>query len=191
MKPEYLMILDLLPSSKLDITKYLDRHKIGVYPDIYKENKHRVKCEHDMFCGVFNELVMVKDFQRDDDIIIKHKLDVFTRKLFIFENSHITNLIYCKFSNKKLFKHYMKEFKRRRKDWKYTALIIKKKGMAKNKKEESLLKEVIPVLKQCQIDYHIIDKWKTLTFLRKEVLKQVNATKNRIEEEQKAEEKRW
>jgi hypothetical protein len=191
MKPEYLMIIDILPSSKLDITKYMERHEIPVFPDLHKENRFRIKCEHDAFCGVFNELVMMKDFQRDDDIIIKHKMDILQKKLFIFENSHISNLLYCRLSNKKLYKHYMKEFKRRRKDWKYTALVIRKKGLAKNKKEETLYKEIIPVLKQCQINYKVIDKWKNLTFLRKEILKQVNSTEETIEIERIKEEKGW
>jgi len=183
MKPEYLMIIDLLPSSKLDITKYMDRHGILVHPDIHRENRYRVKCEHDAFCGVFNELVMIKDFKRDDEMIIKHKLDILQSKIFMFENSHISNLVYCKISNKKIYKQYMKEFKKRRSNWHYSAIIIKKKDMTKNSREEKLLKELMPVIKQCQIDYTVIDKWKTLTYLRKEIMRQVQASQNKTEAE--------
>ena len=184
-KPEYLMIIDLLPSLRLDITKYLDRHGIAVYQDFHKENRFRVKCEHDRFCSVFNELVMIKDFQRDDQLKWDFKMDKYENRLFVFENSHISNLVYCRLSNKKLYKHYMKELKKRRRSWKYNAIVIKKRGMAKSKKEEKLLRELLPVLKQSQINYTVIDHWKNLTFLRKEVLKEINTIRGRISTEDK------
>ena len=191
MKPTYLMIIDLLPSSKLDIVKTLTREGITVYEDIHKQNRFRIKCEHDAFCGVYNELVMIKDFQRDYEIGTNYEMDRLLDKMFIFENSHITNLVYCKLSNKKLYKHYMKEMKKRRIKWKYVALIIKKKDMAKNAKEEKLIKELMPVLKQSQIDYIVIDKWKTVASLRREIVKQVQAMKNTVEAESLKEDRGW
>lgn len=191
MKPTYLMIIDLLPSSKLDIVKTLSKEGMMVYEDIQKQNRFRIKCEHDVFCGLFNELVMIKDFQRDYDISTNFEMDRLLDKMFVFENSHITNLVYCKLSNKKLYKHYMKEMKKRRVKWKYIALIIKKKDMAKNGKEEKLLKELMPVLKQSQIDYITIDKWKTVASLRREIVKQVQAMKNNIEAESLKADRGW
>lgn len=191
MKPTYLMIVDLLPSSKLDIVKTLAKEGIYVNEDIQKQNHYRIKCEHDSFCGIFNELVMIKDFQRDYTISTNYELDRVLEKLLIFENSHISNLVYCKLSNKKLYKHYMKEMKKRRVKWKYVALVIKKKDMAKNAKEEKLLKELMPVLKQSQIDYIVIDKWKTVASLRREIVKQVQAMKNNIEAESLKEDRGW
>ncbi len=82
---------------------------------------------------------MIKDFQRDYTIGTHFEMDRLLDKMYIFENSHITNLVYCKLSNKKLYKHYMKEMKKRRVKWKYIALVIKKKDMAKNAKEEKLM----------------------------------------------------
>lgn len=191
MKPTYLMIVDLLPSSKLDIVKVLTKEGIAVYEDIHKQNRFRIKCEHDAFCGIYNELVMIKDFQRDYEIGTNFEMDRLLDKLFIFENSHITNLVYCKISNKKLYKHYMKEMKKRRIKWRYVALIIKKKDMAKNAKEEKLMKELMPVLKQSQIDYIVIDKWKTVASLRREIVKQVQAMKNTIDAESLKEDRGW
>jgi hypothetical protein len=191
MKPTYLMIIDLLPSSKLDIVKTLSKEGIMVYDDIQKQNRFRIKCEHDAFCGMFNELVMMKDFQRDYDISTNFEMDRLLDKMFVFENSHITNLVYCKLSNKKLYKHYMKEMKRRRIKWKYIALVIRKKDMAKNAKEERLLKELMPVLKQSQIDYIVIDKWKTVASLRREIVKQVQSMKNNIEAESLKVDRGW
>jgi len=190
-KPTYLMIVDLLPSSKLDIVKVLTKEGIAVYEDIHKQNRFRIKCEHDAFCGIYNELVMIKDFQRDYEIGTNFEMDRLLDKLFIFENSHITNLVYCKISNKKLYKHYMKEMKKRRIKWRYVALIIKKKDMAKNAKEEKLMKELMPVLKQSQIDYIVIDKWKTVASLRREIVKQVQAMKNTIDAESLKEDRGW
>lgn len=191
MKPQYLMIVDMLPSSKLDIVKTLAKEGIKVYEDIQKENRFRIKCEHDSFCGLFNELVMMKDFERDHQISTHHEMDKLTDKLFIFENSHITNLVYCKLSNKKLYKHYMKAMKQRRVKFKYFALIIKKKDMAKTAKEERLMKELMPVIKQSQIEYLVIDKWKTIASLRREIVKQVQAIKNNIEAESLKEDRGW
>ena len=191
MKPTYLMIVDPLPSSKLDIVKTLTKEGILVHEDIQKQNRFRIKCEHDSFCGLFNELVMMKDFQRDYDISTNYEMDRLQDKMFIFENSHITNLVFCKLSNKKLYKHYMKEMKKRRIKWKYVAIIIKKKDMAKNAKEERLMKELMPVLKQSQIDYIVIDKWKTVASLRREIIKQVQAMKNNIDAESLKEERGW
>lgn len=182
-KLEYLMIIDLLPSSKLDITKYLERHGIYAMSDFYKENRFRVKCDHDDLCGVLNEMVMMKDFKRDDELYFNYKLNKFNDKLHIFENSHISNLVYCRLSNKKLYKHYMKEFKTRRNHWNYQAIVIKKKDMAKNSKEEKLLKELVPVLRQSQINYTVLDKWKNLTHLRKDIMRQIEVIKNKIEVE--------
>jgi len=191
MKPTYLMIVDLLSSSKLDIVKTLSKDGIKAYEDLQKQNQFRIKCEHDSFCSIFNELVMMKDIQRDHTISTHFEMDRLLDKMYIFENSHITNLVYCKMSNKKLYKHYMKEMKKRRVKWKYVALIIKKKDIAKNAKEEKLLKELMIVIKQSQIDYIVIDKWKTVASLRREIVKQVQAMKNNIDAESLKEDRGW
>lgn len=171
------MIVDILPSSKLDIQKYLDRHGISVFEDYQKDNKFRSKCQHDVYCDILNELVMMKDFQRDDRLSIEYKMDKITSDVFIFENSHIGNLVYCKISNKKLYKHYMKELKNRRRHWNYYAIIITKPGMAKNKKEEKLIKELENVLVQSQINYKHLNKWENVTYLRKDILKEIDDIK--------------
>lgn len=180
MIPYYIMIIDILPSSKLDIQKYLDRHGITVFADYHKENRFRNKCEHDEFCDLFNELVMIKDCQRDDRLNIEYKMDKIPEDVFVFENSHIGNLVYCRLSNKKLYKHYMKELKNRRRQWIYHALIINKLGLAKNKKEEKLMRELELVLKQAQISFKHLNKWENVTYLRKDILKEIEDIKNNI-----------
>ncbi len=174
MRPEYLMVIDVLPSSKLDIVRHMSKNGFNVYRDIHKENKHRIKCVHDVFCPIFNELVMMKDFRRDDELSVKFKLDILEDKLFVFENSHISNLVYCKMSNKSLFKSYMKEFKKRRINWHYSAIVLKKNGMAKNSREESILRELMLVLRQCRIDYTVINKWNSVVDLRADIANKIN-----------------
>jgi hypothetical protein len=185
--PYYVMIIDPLPASRLDIRKYLDRHNINVYEDFYKENLYRVKCQHDKLCGVYNELVMLKDFKRDDELRVKYKMDYIQDELFVVENSHITNLVYCRMSNKKLYKQYMKELKNRRRNWKYIAIVITKPENAKTKKDQQILKELELVLKQSQIDFKFINNWQTVTFLRKEILKELTEIRNVIEKQKKLE----
>ena len=179
MNPYYIMVVDILPNSKLDIVKYLDRHDIDVNPDFHKENRFKSKCSHNEFCGVLNELVMIKDFRRDDELSIAHKMDYRPEQVFVFENSHISNLVYCRISNKKLFKHYMKELKSRRRHWNYHAIIIKKPTMAKTKKEQKLYNEIDPILQQAQISCKILDKWQNMTQLRKDILKEVQGIQTR------------
>jgi hypothetical protein len=177
------MIIDILPNSKLDIAKYLDRHHISVHQDFHKENRFKVKCVHDEFCGVLNELVMMKDFRRDDEISIAHKMDYQPEKMFIFENGHVSNLVYCKISNKKLFKHYMKELKNRRRSWNYHAIVIKSPTKPKTKKEQRLYDEIDPILQQCQISCKVLDKWQGLTQLRKDILKEIQEIKAKVDKQ--------
>jgi hypothetical protein len=181
MIPYYIMVIDILPSSKLDIQKYLDRHGVTVFSDYHKENRFRNKCEHDEFCDMFNELVMMKDFQRDDRLNIEYKMDKITEDVFVFENSHISNLVYCRLSNKKLYKHYMKELKNRRRQWVYYAIIISKEGQAKNKKDQKIIKELEYVLEQSQIKFKHMDKWDNVTYLRKDILKEITDIKASIQ----------
>ena len=188
MIPYYIMIVDPLPSSKLDIKKYLDRHGITVHDDFFKENLFRIKCEHDKTCGIYNELVMLKDFRRDDSLSVKYQMNYIEDDMFVFENSHISNLIYCRMSNKKLYKQYMKEFKTRRRHWKYFALIVSRPvSQVKNKAENQLLKELEYILTQSQIEYKRIANWNTITTLRKEILKELVGIKLDIEEKKKVE----
>jgi hypothetical protein len=177
------MVIDILPGSKLDISKYLERNGVKVHPDMHKQNKFKVKCQHDEFCPIFNELVMIKDFKRDDELSIKHRMDYIQDKMFVMENNHISNLIYCKLSNKKLFKHYMKELKSRRRHWNYYAIVAKKDNAAYTKKEQKLINELIPVLDQCQVQYKIFDKWQNLTYLRKDILKEIQSIEKKIDKE--------
>jgi len=187
MIPYYVMIIDPLMSSKLDIRKYLDRHGINVFEDFYKENIHRNKCVHDKLCGVYNELIMLKDFKRDDGLNVGYQMDRIQDELFVFENSHVSNLVHCKVGNKKLYKQYMKEFKNRRRKWHYIAIIVTKPENAKTKEDKSILKELESVLKQSQVECKYIKNWKTVTFLRKEILKELNMIREKIEEEKKEE----
>jgi hypothetical protein len=187
MIPYYVMIIDPFPSSKLDIRKYLERHEIVVHEDFYKENLYRIKCDHDKLCGIFNELVMLKDFKRDDELSIKHKMDYIDNDLFVAENGHIANLIYCHMSNKKLYKQYMKEFKSRRRHWKYIALIVIKPNQARTKLDNRIIKELEIVLTQSQIEHKKISNWNTITTLRKDILKELNSIKLSIEAQKKIE----
>jgi len=180
MNPYYVMIVDILPSSKLDIQKYLDRHGVGVFADYHKENRFRNKCEHDVLCDLYNELIMIKEFKRDDQLSIEYKMDKLQDDVLIFENSHLSNLVYCKMSNRKLYKHYMKELKNRRRHWNYYAIIITKSNMAKNKKEEKMIRELEQVLKQSQIGYKHLDKWENVTYLRKDILKEITDLKTHL-----------
>lgn len=173
------MIVNVLPSIDLDISKYLDRHGVHVHEDIRKDIKFKGKCAHGVFCPVENELVMLKEFLRDDDLFHKIQMDIINENIILFENSHITNMVNCKFSNKKLFKYYFQEFKKRKKNWIYSAIIFKKRNMAKNKKEQKMLDEMQSILKQCGIKCYVINNYKNVTLLKKEILRQINVIKNR------------
>ena len=187
MNPYYVMVIDMSPNSKLDISKYLSRHNITVHEDNFKENKFKAKCGHDELCPVTNELVMMKDFKRDDELNIQHKMDYIGDKLFVFENNHIANLVYCKMSNKKLFKHYMKEFKARRRAWNYYAIVVKKDDALMTKKELKINNELMSVLDQCQVDKIIFDKMYNLTHMRKDIYKIIEGIQAKIEKEANAE----
>jgi hypothetical protein len=182
------MVIDMAPNSKLDISKYLSRHGINVYDDNFKENKFKSKCGHDEFCPVTNELVMMKDFKRDDELNIQHKMDYIGDRLFVFENNHIANLVYCKISNKKLFKHYMKELKARRRHWNYYAIIVKKDDALMTKKELKINAELISVLEQCQVEKVVFDKMYNLTHMRKDIFKLIEGIQDRIKKENNANE---
>jgi hypothetical protein len=164
---EYLMILDPFPSSKLNIKSYLKK-EIEIYDDLRKSEK--IKCDsHGIFCPVYSELIMIKDFQRDDDLYYKVKMDMIQSNLLVFDNSHITNLIYAKLSGNKIFyKKYMKEFKKRRRNWNYSVLSIKNKEIKLDKNEQKILETIPIVLKQCQINVYTIEK-ENNTYLKKEI----------------------
>ena len=170
---EFIMVIDPLPSSNLNINKYLKRHNFSILEDISKENINKVSCGHGVSCALFNELVMLKEFNRDDKLFFDRELRK-TEPLPIFvENGHITNLLYCKMSDIKLYKEYMKEFKKRRRNWEYRAIVVRNNKMAQSAVERKMNDELLRVLKQSQIKFTIINKFKNVTFLRKSIFRQI------------------
>lgn len=170
---EFVMVVDPLPSSNLNINKYLKRHDFSILEDIGKENAHKITCGHDVTCALFNELVMMKEFNRDDRLYFDRELRKTEPQPIFVENGHITNLLYCKLSDAKLYKEYMKEFKKRRRNWEYRAIVVRNTKMASNPLEKRMNNELIRVLQQSQIKYTIINKFKNVTFLRKSIFRQI------------------
>jgi hypothetical protein len=170
---EFVMVVDPLPSSNLNINKYLKRHDFSILEDLAKENVHKISCGHGITCALFNELVMMKEFNRDDKLYFDRELRKTEPQPIFVENSHITNLLYCKLSDIKLYKEYMKEFKKRRRNWEYRAIVVRSTKMAQTPLEKKMNNELLKVLKQSQIKYTVINKFKNVTFLRKSIFRQI------------------
>ena len=175
---EFVMVVDPLPSSNLNINKYLKRHDFSILEDLGKENLHKVTCGHGATCALFNELVMMKEFNRDDRLYFDRELRKTEPQPIFVENGHITNLLYCKLSDVKLYKEYMKEFKKRRRNWEYRAIVVRNAKMATSTLEKKMNNELLRVLQQSQIKYTIINKFKNVTFLRKSIFRQIQTIIN-------------
>jgi len=175
---EFVMVVDPLPSSNLNINKYLKRHDFSILEDISKENLSKVTCGHSVTCGLFNELVMLKEFNRDDRLYFDRELRKMEPQPIFVENGHITNLLYCKMSDVKLYKEYMKEFKKRRRNWEYKAIVVRNTKMATNALEKKMTTDLLRVLQQAQIKYTIINKFKNITFLRKSIFRHIQSIIN-------------
>jgi len=179
MNKNMIMIIDILPSSDLKISKYLLRHNVEILPNLYKEIKSN-KCQKRNNCMYLHELVRIKEFMRDDKLNYDIELSKIPNKNIIIENGHIANMAYIKMMDKKMFKIYMREFKHRKHTWNYSAIVYKNKNY-KNEYDKKLAKELSIVLKQSQIQYTIVGKPK-ITLTRKEILKQIQSLKNPVNE---------
>jgi len=186
---EFVMVIDPLPSSNLNINKYLKRHNFSILEDLAKETRLKSCCENKLNCIQLNELIMMKEFNRDDKLYFDRELRKVEPSPIFVENGHITNLLYCKISDVKLYKDYMKEFKKRRRNWEYKAIVIRNTKAAQNAFEKKINDELLRVLKQSQIKHVIVSKFKNVTFLRKNVFRHIqNIINPEIEQTLEAEE---
>ncbi len=180
MQKNMIMIIDILPSSDLRISKYLSRHSVEVFPNFYKEIKSN-KCQKRINCVYLHELIRIKEFMRDDKLNYDIELSKIPNKNIIIENGHISNMTYIKMMDKKMFKSYMRDFKHKKHTWNYSAIVYKNKKY-KNEYEKKLTKELYIVLRQSQIKYIVVNRAK-ITANRKEILKQIQSLKDPIAEE--------
>ena len=165
-----MMIIDILPSSDLKISKYLTGHNVDALPNLYKEIKSN-KCLKRNLCVYLHELVRIKELARDDKYNYNIELSKIPNKNVIVENGHIANMVYIKMTDRKMFKNYMREFKHRKHTWNYTAIVYKNKN-CKNDYEKKLNQELARVLHQSQIEYTVVNKQKMI-LNRKEILRQI------------------
>jgi len=175
---EFIMIVDPLPSSNLNINKYLKRHSFSILDDLNKQNVYNTRCAHGVTCSIFNELIMLKEFARDDRLYFDRELNRTDSQAIFVENGHVANLLYCKMSDPKLYKEYMKEFKKRRRNWDYKAIVVRNSKLAQNALEKKMNIEILRVLKQAQIKFTIISKFKNVTFLRKNIYRHIQNAAN-------------
>ncbi len=178
-KPTMLMIIDI-DCHNLNISNYLERHDINVFPDIYKQSKKISKCKSDV-CASLYELIMIKELIRDEKLFDKINMGSLKDKNVIISNGHLVNMAFIKMTNKNIFKHYMREFKHRKHSWNYIVVFVKDSKKDKTDFNKKLLKELKSVLKQSQIEPIIINKIKTNTMLRKEILKYIKTTYAQVE----------
>ena len=164
------MVIDPLPSSNVNIEKYLSRHKINILEDIYNSSKVSKACSKTQCCAL-GELVMLKEFSRDEDLFFKNQLDEEHAKNYIVNNGHIYNMLHAKTLDDKLYKSYMREFKKRRHKWQYKAIVVRNSKQLVTAQEKQTMQELSSILKQSQIDFHIINNVRTVTLLRKEIYK--------------------
>jgi len=169
-KLNMVMVVDIF--SSVNIVKYFGQQKpaINIEPNIYHECKKSSNCRN-INCSSLNELIMLKELIRDDRIFDKMHMGFIPDKTVVVDNGHITNMLYLKLSNKKMFKIYMREFKHRKHNWNYIAYIVKNTRVPKNDFENKLNKELNSILKQAQIECVVFDrkKYRTPTLLKKEI----------------------
>lgn len=164
------MVIDPLPSSNVNIEKYLSRHKIEILEDMYNSSKISRSCSKTHCCAL-GELVMLKELSRDDDLFFKNQLDEDHARNYVVNNGHIYNMLYAKMLDNKLFKSYMREFKKRRHKWQYKAIVIRNNKQIQTPQEKHVLQELNLILKQSQIEVQVISNVRTVTLLRKEIYK--------------------
>ena len=165
-----MQIIDPLPNSKLNISKYLSRHKIDVLENLHKEMKKKSTCDLSK-CSCLNELVNLKEITRDREWFYGFDLETKKGSGVVVDNGHITNLLYSKLVDKKLYKDYMRDFKKQRHEWNYRAIVIKNRKAVNTEYDKLLYKELLPTLRQSQIEFTVISKFGSITKLRKEILK--------------------
>lgn len=166
------MVIDPLPSSNVNIEKYLSRHKIEIMEDLYNTTSMNKSCSKTS-CESLGELVMLKELSRDENLFFKNQLDEDHAKNYIVNNGHIYNMLNIKLMDNKLFKSYMREFKKRRHKWQYKALVIRNNKNIVSSQEKQVINELNSILNQSQIDFQIINNIRTTTLLRKEIYKNI------------------
>lgn len=178
-----IMVIDIL--SSINIAKYFEQQKppIKIEENIYKNSKKNSNCKN-VNCSSLNELVMLKELNRDDKLFDKIHMGILQDRTIIIDNGHITNLLYIRLSNKNMYKSYMREFKHRKHTGNYIAFVIKNGRQSKNDLENKLLKELKLVLKQAQIEIQIFDrnKFRTPTLLKKEIREKILYYFNKVED---------
>lgn len=169
-KINMVMIVDLF--SSLNIMKYFGQQKspINIEHNIYKLEKKNANCKH-INCNSFNHLVMLQEINRDDKLFDRIGMEIIKEKTIVVDNGHILNMLYLRLSNRKMYKTYMREFKHRKHNWNYVAIVIKNGREPRNDFEKKLIKELQFVLKQSQIEIIIFDRkdYRTPTLLKKEI----------------------
>jgi KaiC/GvpD/RAD55 family RecA-like ATPase len=163
------MVIDPFTASNLKIKKYLARHRIEILDNIQNSLSSAHTCDRDK-CLSSHELIMIKELKREDDLFFKNQLNEDKAKDYIIDNGHILNMLMLKLVDKKMFKEYMREFKKRRHKWTFRAIVVRNK-QASTPEEKRMSNELNSILKQSQIDYVMISNIRTLTLLRKEVYK--------------------
>ena len=178
-----IIVIDIF--SSINIAKYFGQQKppIKIEENIYKNSKKNSNCKN-INCSSLNELVMLKELNRDDKLFDKIHMGILQDKTVIIDNGHITNLLYIRLSNKKMYKSYMREFKHRKHTGNYIAFVIKNGKQPKNDFENKLLKELKLVLKQAQVEIQIFDrnKFRTPTLLKKEIRDKILYYFNKVED---------
>jgi len=173
-KINIIMIIDIF--SSINIAKYFGQQKppIKIEENIYKQNRKNSNCRN-LNCTSLNELVMLKELSRDDKLFDKIHMGIINEKTIVIDNGHITNLLYIRLANKKMYKTYMREFKHRKHTGNYIAFVIKNGRQPRNDFENKLLKELQFVLRQSQIDYEVFDRnnFRTPTLLKKEIREKI------------------
>ena len=177
------MIIDIF--SSLNISKYFGQQKspLKIEHNILKWSKKSSNCKN-INCNSFNELVMLKEIIRDDKLFDKINMSIIPEKTVIIDNGHITNMLYLRLSNRKMYKSYMREFKHRKHNWNYVAFVVKNGREPKNEFENKLIKELQFVLKQSQIKHVAFDckKYRTPTLLKKEIKDKILYYFNKIDD---------
>lgn len=172
-KINVIMVVDIF--NTLNIAKFFNqpnqkKYNIHVLENLYVSSKKNSNCKN-VNCASLNELVMLKELNRDDSVFDKVHMGIIQEKTMIVDNGHITNLLFMRLSNKKMYKIYMREFKKRKHNVNYVVFFIKNARPPRNEFETKLLKELNSVLKQIQIEINIFDKnsYKSPTLLKKEI----------------------
>ncbi len=163
-----IMIVDLF--SSLNMPKFFKQQKppIDILPDMFQECKKTSNCKNSS-CNSFNELVMLKEFGRDEKLFDKLELNIINNKSIIVNNGHIYNMSSLSLNNEKLYKIYMREFKHRKYNWNYIAFLVKKKISTEH--ERKLYDAMCEIVSRADIDYIVFDveQYKSETYVKKDI----------------------